>query len=122
MIVGNENQRFYFIFQKKSGNNSGAVVGGDTNTTIGATSATCQTGVTSAQSTVLQNTNIGVDEIASADKISKSNANLDGNSQNGKLGASGAKDPLIQDHKSGEPSKGTFDFQSYHVNIPKPIS
>ena len=68
---------------------------------------------------MLQNTNIGVDEIASADKISKSNANLDGSSQNGKLGASGAKDPLIQDHKSGEPSKGNFNFPSYHVSIPK---
>ena len=68
---------------------------------------------------MLQNTNIGVDEIASADKISKSNANLDGSSQNGKLGASGAKDPLIQDHKSGEPSKGNFNILSYHVSISK---
>ena len=111
--------KIIFIFQKKGGNNSGAIVGGDTNTTIGATSATCQTGVTSAQSTVLQNTNIGVDEIASADKISKSNANLDGSSQNGKLGASGAKDPLIQDHKSGEPSKRNSNFPSYHSRILK---
>ena len=70
---------------------------------------------------MLQNTNIGVDEIASADKISKSNANLDGSSQNGKLGASGAKDPLIQDHKSGEPSKRNSNFQSYHSRILKKL-
>ena len=104
------------IFQKKGGSNSSAVVGGDTNTTIGATSATLQTGVTSAQSTVLQNTNIGVDEIASADKISKTNANPDSSSINGKLGASGGnkkdsnKDPVNQ-LKSGEPSKGDLHAQ-----------
>ena len=91
-------------------------MGGDTNTTIGATSATLQTGVTSAQSTVLQNTNIGVDEIASADKINKTNANPDSSSINGKLGASGGnkkdsnKDPVNQ-LKSGEPSKGDLPVQ-----------
>ena len=99
------------ILQKKGGNNASATVGGDTNTTIGATSATTQTGVTSAQSTALQNTTIGVDEIASADKISKTNANPDGSSQNGKLGASGGKQKesnkdSANPTNSGEPTKG----------------
>ena len=90
-------------------------MGGDTNTTIGATSATLQTGVTSAQSTVLQNTNIGVDEIASADKISKTNANPEGSSSNGKLGANGGKQKdsskdTVNQPKSGEPSKGDLQI------------
>lgn len=74
-------------FKKKGANTNVPKLNiGDTNTTIGTTSAT---GVANA-TTALQNTNIGVDEIASADKISKANV-TDGGSQNGKVGVGGAQ-------------------------------
>jgi G protein-coupled receptor kinase len=84
-------------FKKKGtqATNTGAAL--DTNTTIGTASAT---GVNTGPCETHNTTNIGIDEIVSADKISKA----DGNSQNGKLGASGATQ---QDSTkgSGEPAK-----------------
>ena len=96
-----------FTIQKKGKQNAGAGLGGDTNTTIGTASGT---GV-NTQTSALQSTNIGVDEIANADKINKANA-TDGSSQNGKLSVSGTqKDSKIDSinvHTTGEPDKGTF--------------
>jgi hypothetical protein len=80
-------------------------VGGDTNTTIGAASAT---GV-NTQTSALQSTNVGVDEIVIADKVNKANA-TDGGSKNGKLSASGTqKDSKMESlnvDTAGEPDKG----------------
>ena len=93
------------IIQKKGKQNTGAGCGGDTNTTIGPGSAT---GV-NTQTSAIQNTTVGVDEIVIADKINKSNA-TDGGSQNGKLSVGGTqKDSNIESinvHTTGEPSKG----------------
>ena len=86
--------------------NTGAAL--DTNTTIGTASAT---GVNTGPCETHNTTNIGIDEIVSADKISKA----DGNSQNGKLGTSGATQ---QDSTkgSGEPAKGMVMFISTTSN------
>ena len=89
-------------FQKKEAKKTGSALGGDTNTTVGTASGT---GVTT-QTSAVQNSNIGVDEIASADKISKSNA-TDGGSKNGKVGTSGTqKDSIKESMSPGEPTKG----------------
>ena len=61
------------------------------------------------QTSALQSTNVGIDEIVIADKINKANA-TDGNSQNGKLSVSGTqKDSKVESvnvHTTGEPDKG----------------
>ena len=95
--------------QKKGSSNANTGTGhagGDTNTTIGTTSA--MGAVTEASKT--QVTHIGADEMASADKISKASV-LDGKSQNGKLGETqkDSKDTTIKLHTAGEPDKGKFN-------------
>ena len=69
--------------------NIGKVAAGDTNTTSGAPVGTTLT-------TGVQNTTLDADQIASADKISKSNI-AEGTSQNGKAGVSSAQNESTKD-------------------------
>ena len=69
--------------------NIGKGAAGDTNTTSGAPVGTTLT-------TGIQNTTLDPDQIASADKISKSNI-ADGTSQNGKVGVSNSQNEATKE-------------------------
>ena len=82
---------------------------GDTNTTSGAPVGTTLT-------TGIQNTTLDPDQIASADKISKSNI-AEGTSQNGKAGVSSAQNESTKDTTKSLKSSAEEDTKNTQEEI-----